>query len=439
MTSRSADPTRSRREGALPFALTALFAAACAGAAADPIPTIRVAADVPAGDGPIATPPALSNLQRALADLTGPATLVLEPGVHLLAPAAYTDPLCGNCGDPQTPVQTTVGVRISGSGVELRGEDADSVIIRTGAGYGILFEECDGCALRRVTVTGGERTRDGNATDGAVVVRAGTVHIEECRIRDNIGDSATVAAVVVGIAGVVGREGADVRLRGCRIERNSWDGVALYRGARADIRDNVIDGVDMASGPRIGGGRGVGIGLTWDAQAHVEGNLVRRYWKGIGTFVDAGGVVRHNIVEHIRTWGLAYWAAGAGRPATTFEENIVYHTGACGAMIDRSAAGDPPPGALRGNVIVATGMNPMYDGGEPYCVQRPIARAAVPTGFEIADNLLFGSRQPGAAERAAELRVDVLLQRAQPLFAELRRRDALREARFWGEALTARR
>jgi hypothetical protein len=418
----------------------ALFAAgsvgaACAGAAADAIPTIRVAADVPLGTGPAAARPATSNLQRALAGLTGPARLVLEPGEHLLTATAYTDPTCGNCAELQTPVPTTLGVQVSGHGIEIDGGDAATTVIHTGAGYGLLFDGCADCALRNVTVTGGARSPDGRATDGAVVVRAGTVRIEDCRIRDNIGDSATVAATVVGVAGIVGREGSDIRVRGCRIERNSWDGIALYHGARADIRDNVVDGFDMASGPRIGGGRGVGIGLTWDAHATIEGNLVRRYWKGIGTFVNAGGTVRHNIVEDIRTWGLAYWAAGDGRPSTVFEENVVYNTGACGVMIDRSAGGEPAPGALRGNVIVATGQNPMYDSGEPYCPQRPIARAAVPADFEIRDNLLYGSRQPGEWPRAAELDAAALLSGAEPLLSRLRARPALRHARFWTATL----
>ena len=51
------------------------------------------------------------------------------------------------------------------------------------------------------------------------------------------------------------------------------------------IEGNWIDGVDLARGERIGGGRGVGIGATWNAYANVRGNVVRRYWKGIGAFV----------------------------------------------------------------------------------------------------------------------------------------------------------
>ena len=40
--------------------------------------------------------------------------------------------------------------------------------------------------------------------------------------------------------------------------------------ASARIEDNVIDGVDKAGGRVAGGGRGVGIGLTWNATASIR-------------------------------------------------------------------------------------------------------------------------------------------------------------------------
>lgn len=396
---------------------------------------IRVPADLPASTQP---PPGLpgqpGNLQRALSAVRGPAHLLLGPGHHLLAPTEFTDSLCGNCEEANTPVPASYGIRLSGRGIRLTGAGSNETTIHTNAGYGVFFDGCDGCVLERVKVTSGRRDDDGRATSAAVVVRNGAVALTDCGIRDNIGDSATVAAVVVGIAGVAGRENADITIRSCRIVRNSWDGIALYRGARATIRDNVVDGVDKASGALVGGGRGVGIGLTWDARALVEGNLVRRYWKGIGVFVDAHADVRENIVEDILTWGLAYWAAGDGVPVARFEGNVVFETGACGAMISRSRVGEDP-GTFIGNVLVRTTQNPRYDSGEPYCTQRPIARAAVPSGFAMHDNLIHDVRQPGDAPLDPEVSGAELRRGAAELMLRLEQRPALRESfffqRFW--------
>lgn len=175
------------------------------------------------------------------------------------------------------------------------------------------------------------------------------------------------------------------------ILRNSWDGIALYRGARATIRRNRIDGVDRAVGTTIGGGRGVGIGMTWNAIATVEENLVRRYWKGIGVFVDARAVIRRNIVEQIATWGISYWDAGRGRPQADIVENVVFATGACGASITRSAAGESP-GRFERNLLVGTAQNPKYDSPDYYCYQCALALHSVPVGFLINDNVFFDNR-----------------------------------------------
>ncbi|MEX1186155.1 MAG: right-handed parallel beta-helix repeat-containing protein [Gemmatimonadaceae bacterium] len=358
----------------------------------------------------------------------------MAAGHYYLAPTAFTDSTCGNCESAGTSVPATYGLLLSGRHVELVGASADSVIIHTNAGYGILFDGCDSCSLRGVTITGGTRDADGRATSAAVVVRRGQVSLDRCSIRDNIGDSATVAKVIVGIAGVAGREQSDIRISNCSIRRNSWDGIALYRGARAEIRDNVIDGVDKAAGGRVGGGRGVGIGLTWDAAAIVERNLVTRYWKGIGVFGDARALIRHNVVEDVLTWGFAYWGAETGGPAATIEENIVYLTGACGAMIERNAPDTGvAPGRLSRNVFVRTTQAQRYDSGEPYCPQRPIARIKVPARFAVSGNLVYDVRQPGDWVQEPTSSVDELKASASSLVGRLRRSPALRSARFFSE------
>jgi hypothetical protein len=279
------------------------------------------------------------------------------------------------------------------------------------------------------------RDDDGRATDAAIVVRRADVRVTRCAIRDNIGDSATVMKTVVGIAGIAGREQSRLHVEGCRIERNSWDGIALYRGAQATIRGNVVDGVDKAAGSRVGGGRGVGIGLTWDARATIENNLVTRYWKGIGAFVQADATIRENIVEDILTWGIALWGPDGAAPRARIERNIVYRTGACGVMLDRGP-GDAP-GTLTDNIILQSGRNERYDSGEPYCWQRPIARHNVPSGFTERGNLIFDNRQPLEAGQApppnAEVSRETLLSGGAALARALRQQPHLAGALVFRE------
>jgi hypothetical protein len=394
------------------------------------------------------TPETMGELLRMVTDaIDEGAQIRLLPGRYVLAPVAFTDTLCGNCEDPSEDVPATYGLRISGTRVRLVGVHADSVVIETNAGYGIFFDDCSGCELNGITVTGGARDADGRATDAAIVVRDSDVVLRDCALRDNLGDSATVQATVVGIAGIAGREGSHIDVERCRIERNSWDGIALYRGARARIHDNVVDGVDKARGRQSGGGRGVGIGLTWDAQADVVGNLVTRYWKGIGIFVDASATVRENVVEDVLTWGIAFWSAGRGAPVARIEGNAVYLTGACGAMI----AADPPAeaaadstaapvplgvplsaaqGHFRGNAIARAAQDERYDSGEPYCAQGPLALAHVPPGFLVRDNVFFDNRQPGGAPTVSQLSRDAFAAAVQPLIASLRGWSATRDSRF---------
>ena len=321
--------------------------------------------------------------------------VVLLAGHHWLSPRSYIDPTCGNCEDPATPVPATRGALLTGKRIRLVGPDRGEAIVHTRSGYGILVEDCNDCEITKLVLTDGIRDTSGAATDAALVVRRSTVRIAGNTIRDNIGDPAVIEERIVGIIGIAGRENSRMRIEGNRILRNSWDGIALYRGAEAEIVDNEIDGIDLALGRTAGGGRGVGIGLTWDAEATVRGNRVARYWKGIGVFVDARATVEENVVEQIATWGLSLWDAGRGRPSARFRHNVVDSTGACGCSIVRESADLPEPGELTGNVFSRTGQNPKYDSGEPYCYQAAIALHAAPDAFVIADNILLDNREPG--------------------------------------------
>jgi len=456
---------------ALALALAGTVATSAAGATpggatpGDATPGIVIhaappAAGMPAGDGSAARP--FQNLAQAVAvaaalSARAPAgegaTVRLAPGEYLLTPHHETEATCGNCADPATPVPFTLGLRLSGRRITLEGPIEGESVIRTRAGYGILVQDCEECALRRLTITDGARDTSGLATDAAVVVQRSSVVIEHCRISGNLGDPAVIGTTIVGIIGVAGREDASIRLRNNRIERNSWDGVALYRDARAEITGNVVDGIDLALGRAAGGGRGVGIGLTWNAEAEIRGNLVRRYWKGIGLFVDARATVEENVVESVATWGLSLWDAGQGRPRGFFRHNAVDSTGACGAMISR---GDPvapgteeglrdrrvpgwtlPPGAdpgspgwLSENLFSRTGQNPKYDSGEPYCEQTAVARHAVPPPFRVEGNLFVANREPEDRPGEPDLPEEEFRQRARPILQRLEAWPALRESRF---------
>jgi len=344
-----------------------------------------------------------NRLQAILDGARGPTVIELKPGHYFLTPVPYLDLSCGNCEDPTTPVQATRGLFVSGSEIRIRARKPGTSTIHTRAGYGILFEGCQDCSIEGVNVTGGARDEDGKATDAAIVARNSVVRIAGCRIHDNIGDPATVRGTVAGVIGVAGREGAGLLIEDCAIERNSWDGVALYRGSFAIIRRNVIDGVDAASGDTIGGGRGVGIGLTWDARARVDGNLVRRYWKGIGVFVDARAEIVNNVVEDILTWGIALWGAEKGTAAAEISRNVIYRTGACGAMIAREDSPGVEPGSFTDNFLVMTGQNDRYDSGEPYCRQEALAEHTVPRGFRIDGNVFYGNREPGGRPGSQDL------------------------------------
>lgn len=352
-------------------------------------------------------------LDRAVAALEGPAQLQLQPGHYYLEPEPYRDPTCGNCEDPAQDVSGTVGLVISGSNVSLLGAAADSVFIHTSAGYGILFDDCEGCLLRGITVTGGERDADPRATNGAIVARASTVTLQRCNLLDNIGNAETVTETVVGIAGIVGREGSDLDVRNCLIKRNSWDGIALYRDSEAEIRGTTIDGVDRATGSTIGGGRGVGIGVTWNARAVIEENLVQRYWKGIGAFGNAHAQIRENVVEEMTTWGIAL-SNDAGAMTAFVESNVVFRTGACGILVDIEDLGGEP-GAVGKNLIVETTLDAAYDGGEPYCSQQPLARVNVPESWQIRGNLFHGNRVPGPPQDN-ELDLETMIARAMRLY-----------------------
>ena len=332
------------------------------------------------------------GLQAVLSGKVDSLEIYLQPGDYYLSPTSITDSTCGNCEEPNQFVPATAGLEISGSYVRITGPENRSAVIHTNAGYGIYFNHCKRGIIENLSVTGGIRDPDGNATDAAIVVKNSAVTIRNNYIYGNIGDSAIVVKNIIGVMGICGRENSDLTITDNEIIGNSWDGIALYRDATATIIGNLIDGVDKASSKVAGGGRGVAVGITWNARATIDGNLVKRYWKGIGIFVDANVTARNNIIEDILTWGIAYWDAERGKPVGIIENNIIYSTGACGVSITRSQPGQNP-GHLVGNVIVRTAQNPKYDAPDYYCNQCALSISSKPDNFRIDDNQFFNNRR----------------------------------------------
>ena len=281
----------------------------------------------------VAAPACAADLQAAIDAAADGDTIRLGPGIYRAVARPYRDPLCGNCLEHRTAAEASVGFSILGKRIVLIGAGPEETVLITGAGYGIYLEEAGGSVVEALSVTGGRRDADGNATDAAIVVRGGAVRLQDLWIRDNTDQ---VEGVVVGIAGVVGREGAEIDVRRCRIADNGWDGVALYRGATATIADNVIEG-----------GRGAGIGITWDAAALVLRNRISGCWKGIGTFGNARAVARNNAVFDNLGWGIV--AAGSSFLEAT--HNVVVRNGNCGLAVWSEEA----IGIFSGNVAADNG------------------------------------------------------------------------------------
>jgi hypothetical protein len=254
-----------------------------------------------------------SNLQSVIDFAVTGDTIVLAANKTFEAkPIAFTDPLCGNCQDPKLSARASYGFIIKDKALTIIGQDRQTSKLVTLAGYGVYVENSDGSILKNLTITGGKRDADGNATDAGVVVRNSKLRIESVDIRDNTN---RIDSVVVGIGGVHSREGAEVVIADCNIINNTWDGVALYRGAIVTVTDCVIKD-----------GRGAGIGVTWDGTCVAYRNDVSGFWKGIGSFGTSTVIARNNLVHDNLGWGII--ATGASTMEAS--NNVVYHNGNCG-------------------------------------------------------------------------------------------------------------
>jgi hypothetical protein len=279
-----------------------------------------------------------ADLQKAINIAADGDTLLLAPGRYVAEAMPYEEARCGNCLNAATPVHATRGFVIDGKRLVLRGRKAADVILETHAGYGLLMINSHDSVIEWLTITGGVRDVDGKATDGAIVLKHSQATIRSCFLRDN---THFIDSVIVGIGGVMVREGSNARIEHCAILHNSWDGVALYRGALATISDCAMDS-----------GRGVGIGVTWDAAAVCLRNNISHYWKGIGSFGTATVVARNNAVYDNLGWGMI----AAGASTLIAENNVIARNGNCGLAIWNSGT----RGRFVNNIAVFNGWRKQW-------------------------------------------------------------------------------
>ena len=292
--------------------------------------------------------------------------ILIMPGVYEAHPDSYPEELCGNCETHKTYVKASRGFWIKDKALELVGSGADSTILITKAGYGVLFDHSRGSLITNLKITGGVRDPDGNATDAGVVAKFSTVTVKEVRIT---GNTHQVEDVVVGIGGVFGRENSEIFIMDNIIENNGWDGIALYRGANAYISDNLICE-----------GRGAGIGITWDATAIVYRNQISEYWKGIGTFGDSKAVVRNNAVYDNLGWGIII----TGNSFMEASNNAITRNGNCGFAPWSETA----RGTFINNIVTENGWRKEW-----VCPCVGIWMYGLPQNFVISHNNVWGNKE----------------------------------------------
>jgi hypothetical protein len=351
-------------DGALPDSGGALPDAAAADAEQQRF-YVRQRDDGQLGSGTEADP--FGDLQHAIDTVPSGARLVLRAGTYTTTIAGEEEELCGNCAEHQTRVQYKRAFTIREKSVDLEGVEQGAVRIVTRAGYGVLIERAPRVSIERLTITGGVRDENGDATSAAIVVRDSTVNVREVMISGN--DDLREGNAYPGIAGIAGREGARLTVVGSVIDQNSWDGIALYRGARATVIDNVV-----------AHSNGVGIAATWDADLIAINNRVTGYWKGIGGFGKSAVVARNNQIYEQLGWGM--WAAGDEDSTMEMVNNVVARSGNCGIAINPSARG-----RAVNNIVAFNGtQDPWVCPKAGIWVFGPLTRQ-----FQVAYNLIFGS------------------------------------------------
>lgn len=253
-----------------------------------------------------------SNFQSIINYAASGDTLILDEMIYRTVLTPFDDSLCGNCENPDTVIKASYGFVIRNKSLVIIGLNRTGTILETNAGYGLYIVNCPYIEIRNLTITGGVRDFEEMATNAGIVIRNSRAKIIDVNIRDN---NHQLDSVIVGIGGIIGREGADIEIRNCNIDNNSWDGIALYRGATAVVVNN-----------KIKNGRGVGIGVTWDASCFAYGNEIEGYWKGIGAFGSSWVIARNNLIHENLGWGMI----ATDQSYMDITNNVIYHNGNCG-------------------------------------------------------------------------------------------------------------
>ncbi len=302
------------------------------------------------------------DLQKAIDAASSGDTLVLAAGEYTANPVEFIDTLCGNCAEHRTPHHASYGFKVSGKSLWIVGSGTDNTVLITKAGYGVFFDDCPDAGIARLAITGGIRDTSGMATDAGIVARNTHLTIQNCWIRDN---TEYPDSIIVGIGGVMGREGADLTVRDNKITNNTWDGVALYRGATATIADNIIHQ-----------GRGAGVGVTWDATATVVRNQVSQFWKGIGSFGATRVICKNNVVYNCLGWGII----ATGTSYMDCANNIILRNGNCGFGL----WGKEAHGRMTNNIIAFNGWREEW-----VCPQVGVWNYGHPLLFPMSYNVLW--------------------------------------------------
>lgn len=302
-----------------------------------------------------------SDLQSAINQAASGDTIVLAPGTYEANPVEFVDTLCGNCAEHKTRHHASYGFHVADKNLWIVGS-GDQTVLVTKAGYGVFFDNCREGGISNLAITGGIRDTSGMATDAGIVVRNGRITVSNCLIHDN---TEYPDSIIVGIGGIMGREGAELIVTNNRIVNNTWDGVALYRGATAYIADNIIHK-----------GRGAGVGITWDATATVIRNQVSNFWKGIGSFGSTRVLCYNNVVYNLLGWGII----ATGTSYMDCANNIIYQNGNCGFGL----WGMDVHGRFTNNVIVKNGWREQW-----VCGRVGFQNYGHPNQFAISHNVFW--------------------------------------------------
>ncbi len=364
-----------------------------------------------------------TELQDRILKVPGPGVVEIEAGTYELTPIVEADTSCATCLDSEvaTVLPTyTRGLRVSGKGIAIHGAGAEKTILRTGSGVGIFFDGCEDCSVEGITVTGGERDTDRRALDAAVVVRNGRVTLKDCVLGDNIGRDRIVLSTVAGICGVAVREGGVARVEGCRISRNSWDGIAVLRGASAVVEGSLVDGVDRSPLAQVGGGRSTGVNVAWDGAATLRGNLIRRSETGVSASGDARLVMSENVVEDVGSYGLGVRSGDVGRPSIDVEGNAFFRVGGCGVVVKAPAPIGDDVLRISGNAFALTGLAGIPTACPPTAIDAPPHAITEGNAFHANKEMggAAGRNDTDAGDWAKQVTPLVRRFQAWPLLAE---------------------